>query len=80
MSDEKPPLERTSDAWIMHLRPWIKRRIERLRDELERPGGEVEMIRGSIAELRHIMREVEPELPEDGTSASYFPTAETGPS
>lgn len=64
------------DAWIMHLRPWVMQRIEELRDELER--GESQLVRGQLAELRTILRTVEPDLP-DGEGNIYFQPAITAP-
>lgn len=75
--NDKPPIPPRSDAWVSHLRPWINRRIEALRDELERPGQNVEEYRGRIAELRELVRKVEPDLPEDGTAGTYFPPGDS---
>lgn len=77
--DDRPPLSSNSDAWKSHFKPWIRRRIEDLRDELERDGSNVETIRGRIAELRELRAKVEPELPSEGTAGVYFPTGD-GPS
>jgi hypothetical protein len=79
MTKEKPPIASNSDAWIRDLKPWLAKRIEWLRDELERPGTDVDGVRGAIAELRNLRRLAEPDLPEDGASAAYFPTG-TSPS
>lgn len=72
----KPPLLKSADGWNNYLKPWIRARIGELQEELERPMDEVQTAhtRGQIAELRHIMREVEPEAPIEGGSSSYFPT------
>lgn len=74
--DERAPIPATSDAWKSWLRPWIKRRIDELRDELERPGQNIDEYRGRIAELRELVRKVEPDAPEAGTSGTYFPASE----
>jgi hypothetical protein len=78
VADEpKPPLPHGSDAWESWLKPYIRRRIDELHLEFERPGANDEQLRGSIAELRKISRECEPNAPEPGTSGAYFPTVET---
>ena len=79
MTDDKPPLSRHDEAWVRHIRPWLHKRIAKLRDQLEQPGMpaiETEHVRGGIAELRELIMAVEPELPEDGTSGAYFVTGQ----
>jgi hypothetical protein len=73
MADERPPLQRDSDAWVSWFKPWLRKRIEKLRDELETPGVDPAELRGRIAELRDLILTVEPHLPEEGTSGPYFP-------
>jgi hypothetical protein len=77
VTDEKPPLDRHSDAYISRFKPWLRRRIEELRNELERPGSSVEETRGRIAELRDLERLIDPDDPQDGTAAAYFPNGHT---
>jgi hypothetical protein len=75
-SEERPPILANSDAWKSYLRPWLRRRIEHLRDELERPGQNVEEYRGRIAELRDLIRKADPDEPEPGTAGVYFQPGE----
>lgn len=70
---ERAPINNKTGEWAI-LKPWLKARIEELRDELERDGADVQLTRGRIAELRDFIRKVEPDLPEAGSSGSYFPT------
>jgi hypothetical protein len=75
----KPPLPKNSDAWKSHLRPWINRRIDELRDRLEDDGAPVEEIRGRLKELRELKDATEPDLP-DLVSPGYFPPGNNSPS
>jgi polyhydroxyalkanoate synthesis regulator phasin len=54
-------LPRQSDAWVSHMRPYLVRRIEELRDELEAPGSNADRTRGQIEELRTLFRQIEPD-------------------
>lgn len=55
-------LDRHSPTWLT-LRRTIVNRIEKLRDDLEQPGGEPEGFRGEIAALRWVLKQVEPDAP-----------------
>jgi hypothetical protein len=71
--DERPPLaSKDGDAWVSWLEPWSRRRIETLRDELERPGAPVDELRGRILELREMRNAIDPQLPISA-EAPYFP-------
>lgn len=70
-------MDRHSAEWITRLKPWLTKRIETLRDELETPGSDVQHVRGQIAELRNLIRTVDPDDPLEGTSGVYFPPAAT---
>lgn len=74
---DRPPIPYGSSGWVEHLRPYIRARLEQLRDELEVSGADTAFIRGQIAELRDLIRKVEPKESAPGSSGDYFPeTAE----
>lgn len=68
---DSPPMRTNNGEWQI-LKPWLEARIEQLRDELETPGVDPEHLRGQIAELRYLIRKVEPDAPE-GAGGGYFP-------
>ncbi len=65
-------LDRNSQTWLT-LRRTIKQRIEKLRDDLEQPGGQPEGFRGEIAALRWVIKQVEPDAPIlESTGTDYM--------
>lgn len=69
MADDRP-INPKSGEWVMFKR-WLLERIDHLRDELETPGSPPEETRGRIAELRHLLRQVEPDLPEQPQTPTF---------
>jgi hypothetical protein len=65
-------MDRNSPTWVA-LRGEITRRIDKLRDDLERTGIDPEPLRGEIAGLRWVVKTVEPDAKiEEPTSTDYF--------
>ena len=61
-----------SGEWIGLKRDMLKR-IEKLRDELERSGIDPEPLRGEIAGLRWVIKHVEPDKPiTEPTGTDYL--------
>ncbi len=73
-------LDRNSETWIT-LRSKIRKQIEKLRDDLEQPGGEPEGFRGEIAALRWVIKQVEPDAPiTESTGTDYMQAYTPDPS
>lgn len=75
MADEpnpnpKPPIAANSDAWVK-LRKHLNGRIAEHHQMLETPGVELAHYQGRIAEIRDLMRLIEPDKPLEGTSSTY---------
>ena len=73
-------LDRHSEVW-MGLRKTIAERIEKLRDDLEVANVPPEGLRGEIAGLRWVMKQVEPDAPiTEPTSTDYMQVRTPEPS
>lgn len=70
MNDPIPPLiNQRSHEWAK-LRKGLLERIEKLRDDLERPGAN-DLIRGEIRGLRWLIKRVDITPPEGDNEAPY---------
>lgn len=71
----EPVISKDGAAWL-RLRHHIMVRIEKLRDDLERPGHSesTASLRGEITALRWIIKEVEPDLPDTPPQPTLGPS------
>lgn len=73
-------LDAGSETWL-NLRGLIRKRIDKLHTDLEIVGVDPDPIRGEIAGLRWVMKEVEPDAPiTEPTSTDYMQTSAPDPS
>lgn len=71
---------RQASAWL-ELKGLINARIEDLRDDLERPGMPVELVRGEITGLRWVITQAEPDPKiSEPTSTDYMQSSTPDPS